>query len=91
MSTIDRTRQPEYNVSFFDVFAWESTADLCWQFLKKGQLARVIGLLKEDRWAGPDGQPRSKVCIVAHQVDFSDASRTSPSVTRTLPLLRITD
>ena len=31
---------------------------------------RVVGRLKQDRWAGPEGQARSKVQIVAEHVEF---------------------
>jgi single-stranded DNA-binding protein len=30
----------------------------------------VVGRLKQDRWAGPEGQTRSKVSIVAEHVEF---------------------
>jgi single-stranded DNA-binding protein len=30
----------------------------------------VVGRLKQDRWNGPDGKPRTKVSIVAEHVEF---------------------
>ena len=59
-----------HEVSYFDVFAWERTAELCAQYLKKGRLVRVIGHLKQDRWNGTDGKPRSKASIICTMVDF---------------------
>ena len=29
-----------------------------------------MGRLKQDRWTGPEGQPRSKVSIIAEHVEF---------------------
>jgi single-strand DNA-binding protein len=31
---------------------------------------RVVGRLKQDRWTGTDGKPRSAVKIVAEHVEF---------------------
>jgi single-strand DNA-binding protein len=31
---------------------------------------RVVGRLKQDRWTSPEGQPRSKVSIVAEHMEF---------------------
>jgi single-strand DNA-binding protein len=31
---------------------------------------RVVSRLKQDRWTSPEGQPRSKVSIVAEHVEF---------------------
>ena len=37
---------------------------------KKGRGVRVVGRLKQDRWTGTDGKPRSKIAIVAEHVEF---------------------
>jgi single-strand DNA-binding protein len=31
---------------------------------------RVVGRLKQDRWNGSDGKPRSRIAIVAEHVEF---------------------
>ena len=31
---------------------------------------RVVGRLKQDRWTGNDGKPRSRISIVAEHVEF---------------------
>jgi single-strand DNA-binding protein len=43
---------------------------VCGEYCKKGRGVRVVGRLKQDRWAGPEGQGRSKVSIVAEHVEF---------------------
>ncbi len=56
--------------SFFDVTVWGRQAEVCEQYLKKGRGIRVVGRLKQDRWQDPEGNPRSKVEIVAEHVEF---------------------
>ncbi len=56
--------------SFFEVTVWGHQAEVCEQYLKKGRGIRVVGRLKQDRWQDPEGNPRSKVEIVAEHVEF---------------------
>ena len=55
---------------FFDVIAWEKTAELCSQYLNKGDSALIEGKLTQRRWETDDGQKRNKVEIVAFNVQF---------------------
>jgi single-strand DNA-binding protein len=57
-------------VSFFDIEAWARLAETCSEYLKKGRGVRVVGRLKQDRWQDKDGNPRSRVKIVAEHVEF---------------------
>ncbi len=60
----------EREVSFFDVETWAKLADTCNNMGKKGRGVRVVGRLKQDRWTGTDGKPRSRISIVAEHVEF---------------------
>jgi single-strand DNA-binding protein len=60
----------EKEVSFFDVETWSKLADTCNNQGKKGRGVRVVGRLKQDRWTGTDGKPRSRIAIVAEHVEF---------------------
>jgi len=60
----------EKEVSFFDVETWAKLADACNNLGRKGRGVRVVGRLKQDRWTGNDGKPRSRVSIVAEHVEF---------------------
>ena len=60
----------EKKVSFFDVETWAKLAEACNNLGRKGRGVRVVGHLKQDRWTGIDGKPRSKVSIVAEHVEF---------------------
>lgn len=57
-------------VSFFDVEVWSRLAERCADELTKGRGVRVVGRLKQDRWQDQEGNPRSRVKIVAEHVEF---------------------
>jgi single-strand DNA-binding protein len=62
--------QMEKEVSFFEVETWAKLAENCGNLGRKGRGVRVVGRLKQDRWTGTDGKPRSKITIVAEHVEF---------------------
>jgi single-strand DNA-binding protein len=64
----------EKEVGFFDVETWSRLADTCYNQGRKGRGVRVVGRLKQDRWNGTDGKPRTKVSIVAEHVEFRPES-----------------
>lgn len=55
-------------VSFYDVESWEKLAKMCSEKVKKGSRLIVFGYLRQDRWEGSDGKPRSKVIVVANSI-----------------------
>ncbi len=57
-------------VSFFEVETWAKLAESCEEHLVKGRGVRVVGRLKQDRWQDQEGNPRSRVKIVAEHVEF---------------------
>jgi single-strand DNA-binding protein len=57
-------------VSFFDVEAWQKTAELCGEYLAKGRPVLIQGRLKQDRWEDDHGNKRSKIKVVATAVQF---------------------
>jgi single-strand DNA-binding protein len=62
--------QKKEDVSFFDCDAWNKTGELVLQYCKKGKSVLVEGHLQQERWQTQDGQNRSKVKIVADNVQF---------------------
>lgn len=65
-----REDQRREETSFFDVEVWAKLGENCAEYLRKGRGVRVVGRLKQDRWKNGEGQPRSRVKIVAEHVDF---------------------
>ena len=54
---------------------------MCHEHLTKGRGIRVVGRIKQERWEDPDGNARSKVVIIAEQVEFQPERRQSRSET----------
>ena len=61
--------------SFFEIQTWGKLAENCFEYLSKGRGVRITGRLKQSRWES-DGKSRSKVVVVADQVEFMPASST---------------
>ncbi|MDY3938908.1 MAG: single-stranded DNA-binding protein [Spirochaetia bacterium] len=57
-------------VSYFDIESWASTAQSCGSLLTKGRGVRIVGRLKQDRWNDENGNPKSRIKIVAEHVEF---------------------
>lgn len=57
---------------FFDVKAWGERFEKLAAYLEKGKKVGVSGRLTQERWE-QDGQKRSKVVIVAHDITFASA------------------
>ncbi len=67
-----RFRNPdgEYDVDFFDVVAWRSTAEFCGKYLKKGSKVSVIGELNTSTYQGQDGKMRTNFHLNADEVEI---------------------
>lgn len=56
---------------FVDVDAWDKTASLCSQYLKRGSAALIEGRLQMDEWDDKEtGQKRSRLKVRADRVQF---------------------
>ncbi len=53
---------------WFNVVAWGSLAEICKQFLSKGEQVYIEGRLKTRRWEDANGQRRYSVEIVASEM-----------------------
>lgn len=61
--------------SFLDVEVWARLGENCAEYLRKGRGVRVVGRLRQDRWRDGDGNPHSRVKIVAEHVEFRPIRR----------------
>jgi single-strand DNA-binding protein len=65
--------QAREDVLFVDVTAWGKQAELVSKYMKKGRLIYVGGRLKLENWDDKTtGQKRSKISVVAGNVQFLD-------------------
>jgi single-strand DNA-binding protein len=65
-NTADGSRRKE--TEWFNVVAWGNLAEICKQYLNKGQQVYVEGRLQTRRWEDDDGNRRSSVEIVAKEM-----------------------
>jgi len=68
--------QWEDEVNYFDIVLWGRQGESLNQYLKKGKSIGVEGELRQDRW-DQDGQKRSKVEIVANNIQLLGGSSSS--------------
>jgi len=70
-----QTDQWEDVPNFFDVLVWGARGEGLSRILTKGMKVAVEGKLRWSQWKAEDGSNRSKVEIVADNVDFMSASK----------------
>lgn len=71
---------------FFDVTAWEKTAELAAKYLSRGSKVLIQGRLRQDTWDDKQsGSKRSKVVIVASDVTFLDAPNSDNQIKDVVP------
>ncbi len=60
---------------WFNIVAWNKTAELCNQYLTKGQQVFVGGRLQTRTWDGDDGVKHYKTEVIANKVVFLGAKK----------------
>ena len=55
---------------FVDIVAWDRLAEVCGDYLSKGRPVFVEGRLQMDSWETEDGQRKTKLKVVAQNVQF---------------------
>lgn len=60
----------EKEVSFFDIDTFGKFAELCSTLCPKGRGIRVVGRLRQNRWADEDGKNHSKINVMAEHIEF---------------------
>lgn len=60
--------------NFFDITAWNKLAEICNQYLNKGSQVCISGRLQQDRWQDKQNNNRSKVTIIANDIQFLSKS-----------------
>ena len=67
---VNRVRSRSEEVDFFDVSAWRELGQTIADYKKKGDPILVEGRLQYRTWEAQDGSKRSKVDVVADNVQF---------------------
>lgn len=74
------TNQP--TADFFNLVAWEKTAEFCEKYLAKGSHVVVEGRMQTYSYDGKDGTKKSGVDIVIDNIEFGTNKRDSEPVSR---------
>jgi len=79
-NTADGERRTE--TEWFNIVAWGNLAEICKQYLHKGQQVYIEGRLQTRRWQDKEGQKHTSVEVVANEMmmlgdrrDRNDQSR----------------
>jgi single-strand DNA-binding protein len=70
VATSRYSKQEGVNADWHQVSAWETLAETCVKYLKKGHKVAVLGRLQTDRYTTKEGQPRSMTKVIAQRVEF---------------------
>ncbi|MGA1868740.1 MAG: single-stranded DNA-binding protein [bacterium] len=65
-----KSGEKKEEVDFFEIEVWDKQAEVCSEYLSKGKSVLVQGRLKQDRWEDESGNKKSKLKIVASNVQF---------------------
>ena len=58
-------------VDFFNITAWNKTAEFCGKYLRKGSKVFVEGMLTTSNYEGKDGVKRSSIDIWVSSIEFA--------------------
>jgi single-strand DNA-binding protein len=72
----ERREQAEW----FNIIAWGGLAEVCNQYLHKGQRVFIEGRLQTRHWQDDAGIERSAIEVVAREMIMLDEGRGSPTV-----------
>jgi len=62
---------------FFNLIAWEKTAEFCSRYLTKGTRVLVEGRLQTYNYEGQDGTKKSGVDVIVENIEFIDSKRSN--------------
>ena len=65
-NTVDGERHSE--TEWFNIVAWGNLAEICKQYLHKGQQVYIEGRLQTRHWEDKEGQKRTSVEVVANEM-----------------------
>ena len=70
--------EQQEKTEFHNVVAWKKLAEICSQYLVKGQKVYIQGRLQTRTWEGKDGNRRSRTEIVVDQMVMLQRPRGAP-------------
>ena len=65
------------DVDYFKVTAWRKLADICGQYVKRGNKLAVVGSVSVSTYTTQDGQTRASLDVTADDVEFLSSKSES--------------
>lgn len=62
---------------FFNIVAWDKTAEFCSNYFKKGQQVAIVGSIQNRNWTDKEGKKCYITEIIANEVYFADSKKGS--------------
>ncbi len=66
----------EKQADFFNIVAWDKTAEFCSKWFQKGRQVAVVGRLQNRSWDDAEGKKHYVTEIVAEEAYFADSKRS---------------
>lgn len=73
---VKRVYSKENEVDFFNLTAWNKTAEFCNKYLRKGSRVLVEGRLQTSSYEGKDGVKRTGYDIMVDNIEFASSKPT---------------
>jgi single-strand DNA-binding protein len=67
---VNRRYKDQEETTFVDVTAFQRTAEIAGEYLKKGSPVLIEGRLKQESWETQDGQKRSKLVVIVEALQL---------------------
>jgi single-strand DNA-binding protein len=68
----DADGAPRERVEWFRIVCFGRLAEVCGEYLNKGRHVYLEGRLQTRKWAGPEGEKRTTIEVVANQMQILD-------------------
>lgn len=75
----DASGQRQTKVEYHNIVAWRRLAEICAQYLKKGNKVYIEGRLQTREWTTTDGQKRQRTEIIADNMIMLDTKGSRPA------------
>ena len=86
------SKDGDRQADFFNIVAWQKSAEFAYKYFKKGQQIAVVGRLENRSWEDKEGQKRVSTEIIAEDFDFADSKKDTEEVQeRTTEHINLTD
>lgn len=69
----------QYDVDFFNLTAWEKTAEFCGRYLRKGSRVLIDGRIQTYSYEGKDGIKRTGFDILIENIEFAGSKPSGGS------------